>query len=61
MRELLSVSEACKALKISRTTLYHLRRQGLIRPVRIGRRVLFDVKDLERLIENCKKKAADVA
>mgnify|MGYP001224340264 CR=1 FL=1 len=55
---LLDVKEACEALGIGRTTLFALRRRGLLRAVKIGRRVLFDPRDLEHFIEEAKKKAA---
>jgi len=59
--KLLSVKDACDLLGVGRTTLYQLRKRGLIRSVRIGRRVLFDLRDLEIFVEKSKQKAADVA
>jgi len=51
---LLTVREVCEMLGVGRTTLYVLRKRGLIRAVRIGRRVLFDLRDVERLIDRLK-------
>jgi excisionase family DNA binding protein len=42
-----SIPEACEALQISRTTLWKLVRSRRLKPVRIGRRVLFSLKTLE--------------
>ena len=42
-----SVPEVCEALQISRTTLWKLVRSRRLKPVRIGRRVLFSMKALE--------------
>jgi excisionase family DNA binding protein len=45
-----SISEVCKALQISRTTLWKLVRSRRLKPVRIGRRVLFSLKTLEEFV-----------
>ena len=42
-----SVPEVCEALQISRTTLWKLVRSRRLKPVRIGRRVLFSLKAVE--------------
>ena len=47
--EFLSVKEVEKILKISHSTLYALIRAGKLNPVKLGRRTLFSVKDLEHL------------
>lgn len=36
---------------ISASTLWRLEQQGSLKPVRIGRRVLFRHRDLERLVD----------
>ena len=46
-----SVPEVCEALQISRTTLWKLVRSRRLKPVRIGRRVLFSMKSLEDLLK----------
>lgn len=51
---LLTVSEAADALRLSRTSLYRLINSGELRPVRINRRVLFDVNDLRELVADRK-------
>ena len=45
-----SVNEVCAALQISRTTLWKLVRSRRLKPVRIGRRVLFSLKTLEDFV-----------
>jgi excisionase family DNA binding protein len=52
--KLLTVEEVMKALRISRPTLYRLLKAKALEPVRIGKRVLFDVKDLRAFIERSK-------
>jgi excisionase family DNA binding protein len=47
--EFLSVKEVEKMLKISHSTLYALIRAGKLTPVKLGRRTLFSLKDLEQL------------
>jgi excisionase family DNA binding protein len=42
-----SIPEACKALQISRTTLWKLVKSRRLKPVRIGRRVLFPIRALD--------------
>jgi len=56
---LLTVKEAMSYLKIGRTTLYHLIKQGRIKPVKIGKRTLIDKEDLDRLIEESKGKVGE--
>ena len=46
-----SVPEVCEALQISRTTLWKLVRSRRLKPVRIGRRVLFSMKALEDFLK----------
>jgi excisionase family DNA binding protein len=54
MDKLYNVKEATEILKISRTTLYRLIWQGLLKPVKIGNKTLFAGEDLDTLIENLK-------
>lgn len=48
--QLLSLSQTAKALGISRTTLNGLLREGFLRRVKIGRRTLVTVEDLQHFI-----------
>lgn len=48
--DLLTEEEAARVLRISRMTLYRMRRDGRIKSVRIGRRVLYRKADLLRLL-----------
>jgi len=45
-----SIPEACKALQISRTTLWKLVKSRRLKPLRIGRRVLFTTAALEEFL-----------
>ena len=54
-KRLLSRAEACAFLGIHITTLYHLERQGKLPAVRIGKRVLFRIEDLEEFIEGLRQ------
>lgn len=47
-----SVPETCKALQISRTTLWKLVKARRLKPVRIGRRVLFTTRALEEFLND---------
>jgi|GEM_PF-5284535 len=49
--EFLSVKEVEKTLKISHSTLYALIRAGKLTPVKLGRRTLFNIKDIEKIGE----------
>ncbi len=52
--ELLTVEELMKTLRISRPTLYRLLKAGKLEPVRIGKRVLFESKDIRAFIDRSK-------
>ena len=56
MEKLLTVAETVEILRITRTTLYRHMRNGLLSPIKIGKRTLFREKDLERLIESLPRK-----
>ena len=45
-----SIPEACMALQISRTTLWKLVKSRRLKPLRIGRRVLFTTRALEEFL-----------
>jgi excisionase family DNA binding protein len=49
--EFLSVKEVEKMLKISHSTLYALIRAGKLNPVKLGRRTLFSIKEIEKIGE----------
>ena len=54
--QLLTVEEACRLLKVCRSTLWKARKRGELRAVYLGRAVRFRLSDLEAWLE---KKAAD--
>ena len=47
--------EAMGILRISRPTLYRLINEGELKPVKIGKRTLFEEKELQRFIKTLKK------
>ena len=49
MKQLDDVQAAARLLSISSSTVRSYIKQGKVRPVRIGRRVLFEEDELERL------------
>ena len=51
MESLKSVEEAAEALALSPWTVRLYVRQGKIRPVRIGRRVLIEPQEIRRIVE----------
>ena len=51
---LLTVTETCKYLRISPPTLYRMIERGELVPVKIGKRTLFDRKDLDIFIDAAK-------
>ena len=51
MESLKSVDETADALGLSPWTIRLYLRQGKIRPVRIGRRVLIEPREIQRVIE----------
>lgn len=60
MRKLLSTKEAAHYLGISRFTLDRWKSQRKIAFLRIGRRTLFDVSDLEEFIKQARVEVRDV-
>jgi excisionase family DNA binding protein len=55
---LLSVRQASKYLGCSEPSIYHQIKDGKLVVVRRDRRVFLDVKDLDRMIEECKQRIA---
>jgi excisionase family DNA binding protein len=53
MKPLMSVEEAAGLLGISPWTVRSYIHNGKLRPVRLGRRVLLEEAELERLITDC--------
>ncbi len=51
---LLTVKETCSYLRISPPTLYRMIERRELIPVKIGKRTLFDKKDLDRFIDAAK-------
>jgi len=55
-KRLLSRKEAAQLLGLGISTIDKLVAQGKLVPVRLNRRVLFDLSDLEKIIERAKDK-----
>ena len=51
MESLKSIEEAAESLALSPWTVRLYVRQGKIRPVRIGRRVLIEPQEIRRIVE----------
>lgn len=51
---LLVVDEVASLLRISRSGLYRLMREGELVPVKLGHRTLFEPREVERFIARCK-------
>ena len=55
MKRLLSVEEAATYLGVRKSTIYSWAWRRKIPSVKMGRRLLFDLKDLDRIIEEHKR------
>jgi excisionase family DNA binding protein len=55
---LLNVDEAANTLRLSPWTVRLYARLGKLRPVRIGRRLLFEPAELQRLVESGREQCA---
>ncbi len=49
-KDILTISEACKILSISRTSLWRLTNNGTLKTAKLGKRVLIRKCDLEKLV-----------
>jgi excisionase family DNA binding protein len=56
-KQLLSVGEAAQYLGVQERTIYSWASQENIPSVHMGRRLLFDQEDLDKMIEACKCEA----
>jgi len=55
VEKLYTLNEVLDILRVSRATLYRHMESGLIKPVKLGRRVLFPETEINRLIKQLKK------
>ena len=55
-KRLISVEETAKYLGVQKSTIYSWAWRRKIPSVKMGRRLLFDREDLDRMIEACKRK-----
>lgn len=53
MKISLSITEAAKAIGVSRTSIYELINAGKIKSIKIGARRLIPVKNIHEFIEAC--------
>jgi excisionase family DNA binding protein len=58
MESLKSIEEAAESLALSPWTVRLYVRQGKIRPVRIGRRVLIEPQEIRRIVEEGRGESA---
>ncbi len=58
-QRLLTVRETSEFLNVSQSFLYHLVAARQLRHVKLGRKVLFDIKYLERYIEESSRGEKD--
>ena len=56
---LLTPREVCSLLRIGRTTLWELRRRGLLRAIYVGRSPRFRREDVETLVERLAAETAN--
>lgn len=54
-RRLLDMEQAAEYLSTSEDTTYRLVADGKLKPVRFDRRMRFDIRDLDKLIEESKR------
>mgnify|MGYP005811615967 CR=1 FL=1 len=47
--KLATAADACRRLRISKSSLWRLRRSGLLTPVMVGRAIRYRVTDLEAI------------
>ena len=52
--KLISINEACELLGISRPTIYRIIKNGTLTLVKIGRRSLLSLSELQSYVENLK-------
>tara|TARA_B100002003_G_scaffold147330_1_gene136420 strand:- start:260 stop:478 length:219 start_codon:yes stop_codon:yes gene_type:complete len=55
-----SIKEVSEYTSLATTTLYEWASQGLIPSIKIGRRVLFDLKEIDELMSNSKRCEKDI-
>ena len=53
--KLYSVSETAQLLHISRGNLYRIIAEGVLKPIKLGKRTLFSEQELEAFIEGLKR------
>ena len=59
LKRLIGIDEASHYLGVKKSTLYSWSWSRKIPSVKMGRRLLFDLKDLDQLIELQKREASD--
>lgn len=61
MISLLKISDICKQLSISRTTLYQLINRGDLKPIRVMGAVRFASADIDAYVEKLREEASESA
>lgn len=60
MNALLDVPEVARLLRLSVWTVRGLAREGKLRPLRIGRRLLFKESDVQQFVDSCCEPSLDL-
>ena len=55
---MLTKREAAERLRISKVTLDHHIRNGLVTSIKLGKFIFFREKDLDRFVRSCERKAS---
>lgn len=58
IKESLTTKEVCEMLEVSRATLYRARKEGILKPVRLGRFLRFKRTEIDAFIEKLREQAA---
>lgn len=58
MEKFYTIKEVCEVLRMSRSTLYRVMEEYHLSPIKVGGKVLFPETELNRFIEELKKKEA---
>lgn len=54
-REMIDNADLCKILKISKRSIYRYRRNGELRPRKLGGKLYYNLEDVNKLIEKIMK------
>jgi len=55
MEKLYTIKEVAEMLRVSKPTVYRMMSDGKLKPLKLGKRTLFEESELNRFIEELKK------